>query len=84
MPAESQHTGLLVDFGGVLTTSVWDSFADFCHGKDLDEDAVKRLFREALVPAAGKETQCLDTFVEHWSSPESIARRNQLAASFRR
>jgi hypothetical protein len=23
------HTALLVDFGGVLTTSVWDSFADF-------------------------------------------------------
>jgi enoyl-CoA hydratase/carnithine racemase len=46
--------------------------------------AVKRLFREALVPAAGKELECLDTFVQHWTSAESVQRRNQLAASFRR
>ena len=46
MPGESDQAGLLVDFGGVLTTSVWDSFADFCRGKGLAEDAVKRLFRE--------------------------------------
>jgi putative hydrolase of the HAD superfamily len=37
---------LIVDFGGVLTTSVWDSFAVFCEAKGLDADAVKRLFRE--------------------------------------
>jgi epoxide hydrolase-like predicted phosphatase len=36
---------LIVDFGGVLTTSVWDSFAAFCRGKGLDANAVKRLFR---------------------------------------
>ena len=35
-----------VDFGGVLTTDVWDSFADFCRERGLDPDAVKRLFRE--------------------------------------
>ena len=46
--------------------------------------AVKRLFRDALVPAAGKELECLDTFVEHWTSAESIERRDRLAASFRR
>jgi epoxide hydrolase-like predicted phosphatase len=46
MPAESDHAGLLVDFGGVLTTSVWDSFADFCRRNGLAENAVKRLFRE--------------------------------------
>jgi epoxide hydrolase-like predicted phosphatase len=46
MPEGDGHTALLIDFGGVLTTSVWDSFADFCREKDLDEDAVKRLFRE--------------------------------------
>lgn len=51
--------GLLVDFGGVLTTSVWDSFADFCRQKGLAEDAVKRLFREdpeALADLRGLET----------------------------
>jgi epoxide hydrolase-like predicted phosphatase len=39
-------TALLIDFGGVLTTSVWDSFAAFCRAEGLDDDAVKRLFRE--------------------------------------
>jgi epoxide hydrolase-like predicted phosphatase len=37
---------LIVDFGGVLTTSVWDSFAGFCRDKDLDENAVRKLFKE--------------------------------------
>ena len=46
MRGNTEYTGLLVDFGGVLTTSVWESFADFCRGKGLDEDAVRRLFRE--------------------------------------
>jgi putative hydrolase of the HAD superfamily len=51
--------GLIVDFGGVLTTSVWDSFAEFCREKGLQEDAVKRLFREdpeALAELRGLET----------------------------
>jgi enoyl-CoA hydratase/carnithine racemase len=44
--------------------------------------AVKRLFRETLAPAAGREGPSLDTFVEHWVSEESRARRAKLAASF--
>jgi putative hydrolase of the HAD superfamily len=38
--------GLLVDFGGVLTTNVWDSFSAFCRGEGLAEERVKHLFRE--------------------------------------
>ncbi len=38
--------GLLVDFGGVLTTSVWDSFRDFCDAEGLEADRVKSLFRD--------------------------------------
>ncbi len=38
--------GLLVDFGGVLTTNVWDSFRDFCEAEGLDREEVKRAFRE--------------------------------------
>jgi putative hydrolase of the HAD superfamily len=38
--------GLLVDFGGVLTTNVFDSFKQFCLTEGLDPQAVKRLFRE--------------------------------------
>ncbi len=37
--------GLLVDFGGVLTTNVFASFAAFCREEGLDPDHVKRLFR---------------------------------------
>jgi len=62
MRGEGERTGLLIDFGGVLTTSVWDSFADFCREKRLKEDAVKRLFREdpeALAELRGLETGSL-------------------------
>jgi len=38
--------GLLVDFGGVLTTNVFDSFREFCADEDLDPDTIKQLFRE--------------------------------------
>jgi putative hydrolase of the HAD superfamily len=37
--------GLLVDFGGVLTTNVFASFATFCQEEGLDADHVKQLFR---------------------------------------
>jgi epoxide hydrolase-like predicted phosphatase len=50
---------VLFDFGGVLTTSVWDSFAAFCRSEDLDPDAIKNLFRtdpEALKDLRGLET----------------------------
>jgi putative hydrolase of the HAD superfamily len=38
--------GLLVDFGGVLTTNVFESFRAFCVREGLDPDTVKRHFRE--------------------------------------
>lgn len=38
--------GLLVDFGGVLTTNVFDSFKQFCVNEGLDPQAVKLLFRQ--------------------------------------
>lgn len=38
--------GLLTDFGGVLTTNVFDSFKAFCRAEGLPEDAVKQQFRE--------------------------------------
>jgi epoxide hydrolase-like predicted phosphatase len=59
MRAADDHTVLLVDFGGVLTTPVWDSFADFCREKGLEEGTVKRLFREnpeAIADLRGLET----------------------------
>jgi len=44
--------GLLVDFGGVLTTNVFDSFKAFCVSEGLDPDTVRRLFREDPVALA--------------------------------
>jgi putative hydrolase of the HAD superfamily len=37
--------GLVLDYGGVLTTNVFDSFRDFCVTEGLDPGAVKDLFR---------------------------------------
>ncbi len=37
--------GLLVDFGGVLTTDIWASFDAFCAGEGLERGAVLELFR---------------------------------------
>ena len=36
--------GLLVDWGGVLTSNVFTSFAAFCTAEGLPEEAVKELF----------------------------------------
>jgi putative hydrolase of the HAD superfamily len=59
MPESDRHSALLVDFGGVMTTSVWDSFADFCREKGLEEGTVKRLFRED--PEALNDLRALET-----------------------
>ena len=40
------HDGLLIDFGGVLTTNIFESFAAFCHAEGLDPDTVRDRFRE--------------------------------------
>ena len=39
------HDGLLIDFGGVMTTNVFESFAAFCRAEGLDPDTVKDRFR---------------------------------------
>ena len=45
-PDNGTLTGLLVDYGGVLTTNVWDSFRAFCEAEGIDREEVKRAFRE--------------------------------------
>jgi len=57
------YAAVLFDFGGVLTTPVWDSFAAFCRSEGLDPDAIKNLFStdpEALKELRGLETGELD------------------------
>jgi putative hydrolase of the HAD superfamily len=63
--------GLLLDWGGVLTSNVFDSFRDFCVAEGLAPDAVKRLFREeprARELVRGLETEALseDEFGERF------------------
>jgi putative hydrolase of the HAD superfamily len=50
--------GLLTDFGGVLTTNVFDSFKAFSIAEGLPPDTVKRTFREN--PAALAELRLLE------------------------
>ena len=42
---ESGTRGLLVDFGGVLTTNIWNSFDAFCESEGLEKGTVLELFR---------------------------------------
>jgi putative hydrolase of the HAD superfamily len=59
MTEDFDQKALIVDFGGVLTTDIWSSFAAFCEQRGLDADAAKKLFREnpeALELLRGLET----------------------------
>ena len=38
------HSGLLIDFGGVLTSNIFDSFGDFCRAEGLEPDTVRERF----------------------------------------
>ena len=63
----------LFDFGGVLTTPVWDSFAAFCEGEGLDPATIKNLFRtdpEALALLRKLETGEMkeDEFETHFGA----------------
>jgi epoxide hydrolase-like predicted phosphatase len=40
------YRGLLIDWGGVLTTDVFESFRAFCEQEGLEPDEVRRRFRE--------------------------------------
>jgi putative hydrolase of the HAD superfamily len=51
--------GLLVDFGGVLTTNVFESFRAFCLDEGLDPDAFLDLFRSD--PAARADLRKVET-----------------------
>jgi epoxide hydrolase-like predicted phosphatase len=41
-----RYAGLLIDWGGVLTTDLFASFRSFCELEGLEPDAVRRVFRE--------------------------------------
>jgi putative hydrolase of the HAD superfamily len=75
--------GLLLDWGGVLTTNVFDSFRDFCVAEGLAPDAVKRLFRDeprARELVRGLETEALseDEFGERFGELLELEDRTRL------
>jgi putative hydrolase of the HAD superfamily len=75
--------GLLVDFGGVLTTNVFESFRAFCADEGLDPDAIRDLFRgepEALRLVRAIETGRLsdDEFEERFGELLGVERRTGL------
>jgi epoxide hydrolase-like predicted phosphatase len=44
LAGETSISGLLIDFGGVLTSNLFDSFGDFCRAEGLEPDAVRDRF----------------------------------------
>lgn len=77
--------GLLVDFGGVLTTNVFASFKAFCRAEGLPDDSVKNMFRErgeglALLRRLEKGELTADEFSERFApllgvSPDNLVER---------
>lgn len=64
MPDPPPRSALVVDFGGVLTTSVWGAFRAFCEAEGLAPDTVRELFKgdaEALALLRGIETGELES-----------------------
>ena len=56
--------GLLIDFGGVLTTNVFEAFGDFAEAEGLQRDAIGQLFktdREARNLLKDLESGTIDT-----------------------
>jgi epoxide hydrolase-like predicted phosphatase len=44
--AKDQYRGLLVDWGGVMTSDLFDSFNSFCELEGLEPNTIRRRFRE--------------------------------------
>ena len=45
MAENGRYRGLLVDFGGVLTSDIFDSFRAFCQAEGIDPETVRDRFR---------------------------------------
>jgi epoxide hydrolase-like predicted phosphatase len=78
--------GLIVDFGGVLTTNVFDSFKAFCRAEGLPEHTVKEIFRDregeglSLLRQLEKGELTADDFSERFApllgvSPDNLVER---------
>ena len=50
---------LLVDFGGVVTTNIWEGFDEFCRAEGLEQGAVREMFKRD--PEALADLRLLET-----------------------
>ena len=55
----SEHEALLVDFGGVLTTNMWEGFDEFCRAEGIEQGSVRNLFKHE--PDALADLRLLET-----------------------
>jgi putative hydrolase of the HAD superfamily len=61
--ASGRHVALLVDFGGVLTTNMWEGFDHFCRTEGIEQGMVRKVFKhdpDALADLRRLETGELD------------------------
>ena len=57
--ADGRHEALLVDFGGVLTTNMWEGFDEFCRAEGIEPGSVMSLFKHE--PEALADLRLLET-----------------------
>ncbi|HEX2435852.1 MAG TPA: HAD family phosphatase [Solirubrobacterales bacterium] len=57
--ADGGHEALLVDFGGVLTTNMWEGFDAFCRAEGIEPGSVMSLFKHE--PEALADLRLLET-----------------------
>jgi len=80
--------GLIVDFGGVLTTNVFDSFKAFCRAESLPDDTVKQIFRDregpglALLRRLEKGELTADEFSEQFAPILGVSSQNLVERLF--
>lgn len=82
-----RYRGLLVDWGGVMTTSVFDSFRSFCEQEKLSAETVGELFRsdrESRELLVGLETGTLseDEFERRFAVILGVAPSGLIARMF--
>jgi putative hydrolase of the HAD superfamily len=83
--ADGRHEALLVDFGGVLTTNMWEGFDEFCRAEGIEPGSVMGLFKhepEALADLRQLETGELepDEFERRFAPRLGIERAEGLIA----
>ncbi len=82
-----RYRGLLVDWGGVMTTSVFDSFRSFCEEEELAGETVGELFRsdrESRELVVGLESGTLseDEFERRFAAILGVAPTGLIARMF--